>query len=296
MRKAVPVSAAEKKDPALHMEMETLRGERDERLNAEEAQIDREGMIAKSYEIAGRIQALTFIEKVVTSATLMHLKQIKESKVYRDLPNIGTWEKYCDYLGLDRHSIDDKLRDLHIFGEQFLDTVTSFGLGYREMRKLRQLSHDGTVTIDGDCITIGDETIPINSDHADELQTAIEQIITAKNEIKARNDKLEKDFSGAVKEETKGLMTEKKALIKEVERLKAFDPEEKDREWSVEQMEAIEAATIEYVNLIQKFIIDPRFENDRHLQARVSGHLQNAELALYDQRRRLDDVINMFND
>lgn len=295
-RKDVPVSAAEKRDPALHMEMETLRGEREERLNAVEVQVAREKQIADAYQIAGEVRALTFTEKVVTVARLMRLKVAKETKVYRDLPNIGTWDKYCEYVGLDRHTTDERLRQLDVFGAEFLETCNQFSVSHRDLRKLRQLTHDGTVIIDGDCLTIGSETIPINPDHADELQAAIEQIITAKAEIEKRVTKLEKDFNGAVKEEVKGYQSKEKALLKEVERLKAFDPEEKDREWSVEQMKQIEKAAGEFVVLVQKFIIDPRMNDDRHLQALVSGHLQGAEMALYDQRNRLNDVINMFND
>lgn len=285
-----------RQEMGLALEMTPLVEEREQQKLQAAEQVDRESRIAQTYEIAGRIQAFTFMGKVLTVGVLIQLKQIKELKSYRDLPNVGTWDKYCQYLGFSRQKVDEDLQNLATFGEEFLQTVGGFGLGYRDMKKLRQLTHDGTVTIDADCITIGDETIPINPDHADELQTAIEQIITQKNEIAERNKKLEKDFSGAVKEEVKGYHSKEKALLKEVERLKAFDPEEKDREWSVEQMAAIETATIEYVNLIQKFIIDPRFDEDRHLQARVSGHLQNAEMALYDQRQRLNDVINMFND
>lgn len=294
----VPVSAAEKQDPALHMEMETLRGEREDRIAAEKVQVVRERLIAQTHEAIGRIQAAGAFRKLATVAELVWLKELKEAKVYRDLPGVGTWETLCKYLGKDRRTTDEDLQNLAMFGEDFLETSRQLSIGYREMRQLRQLTYDGesfqvsedgkTVIIEGESITLGD------ADAAPELEAALEKILTKNKTLSERNKKLEKDFKGAVKEETNSLETEKKALLKEVQRLKAFDPEEKDREWSVEQMETIEKATIEYVNLVQKFIIDPRIQDDRQLQAQVSGHLQNAELALYDQRQRLDDIIGMF--
>jgi hypothetical protein len=277
------------------LEMGTLVAEREERLAAEAVQADREKRIAEAHEIAGRIQAFSFVEKVLTVGTLIQLKCIKETKAYRDLPNIGTWEKYCDYLGFSRQKVDEDLANLAAFGEEFLQTVGGFGLGYREMKKLRQLTHDGAVTIEGDCLRIDDESIPIDQDHADDLQVAIERIITAKADIEKRVNKLEKDFKGALKEETTGLHSEIKTYKERVKQLEIYEPNEKDREWSVKQMEAVEQAAGAFQIAIAKFILDPRLKDDRHLQALVSGHLQEAELALQDVRVRLDEVIDMFN-
>lgn len=142
---------------------------------------ERERQIAQSYEVAGRIQALTFIGKVVTVSTLIQLKQIKESKAYRGLPNIGTWDKYCEYLGLDRHTLNQDLLNLATFGEQFLETCHQFSLGYRDLRKLRQLTTDGKVVIDSESIVIGGEQIPLTPDYKEDLQAAIEKMIEEKN-------------------------------------------------------------------------------------------------------------------
>lgn len=148
-------------------------------------QEERELLIAQSYEVAGRIQAFTFIGKVVTVSTLIQLKQIKESKAYRGLPNIGTWDKYCDYLGLDRHTLNQDLLNLATFGEQFLETCHRFSLGYRDLRKLRQLTNDGKVVIDAESIVIGGEQIPLTPDHKEDLQAAIERAIEEKDAVLA---------------------------------------------------------------------------------------------------------------
>lgn len=151
-------------------------------------QADRERRIAEAHEIAGRIQAFTFVEKVVTVSTLVQLRKIKESKTYRDLPNIGTWDKYCVYLGLDRHTIDQHLLNLATFGDTFLETCHQFSLSHRDLRKLRQLTHEGALQVEDGIITIGDEEIPLDADHREDLQAAMERLLDAKAQIIAEKD------------------------------------------------------------------------------------------------------------
>lgn len=200
-------------------------------------QADKERRIAETFEIAGRIQAMTFIGKVATVANLIQLKKIKETKSYRDLPNVGTWEEFCNYIKMDRRTVDEDLQNLTAFGEEFLATCHQFSLGYRDLRKLRQLTHDGTITIDAEAVIINEERIPLDADHKEDLQAAIESIIEeqarAKEEMDAQkkafdrvqNDtrksmvKLEKELARFTKEaEGKGLSAEEDAFVQLVEK------------------------------------------------------------------------------
>jgi DNA-directed RNA polymerase beta subunit len=176
-----------------------------ERIKAKK-QVERESLIAESHEIAGRIQAFTFMGKVVTVSSLVQLKKMKDSKIYRDLPNIGTWEEYCKYLGLDRHTVDQDLLNLSSFGENFLETCHQFSLGYRDLRKLRQLTHDGSITVDAEAINIKDERIPLDADHKEDLQAAIETIIAEQAEVKAEMTAQKKAFD-RVQDDTRKSMT-----------------------------------------------------------------------------------------
>lgn len=175
-------------DQATEAATEVVEMELAREVNVVNEQAERERRIAESYEIAGRIQAFTFVEKVVTVSTLVQLKKMKESKVYRDLPNIGTWDKYCQYLGLDRHSIDQQLLNLAVFGEGFLETCHQFSIGYRDLRKLRQLTHDGGVVIDAEAVEIDGERIPLTPDHREDLQAALERVIETNAKIIADKD------------------------------------------------------------------------------------------------------------
>lgn len=199
-------------DQATEAAVEVVEMEQRREANAVNEQAERERRIAESYEIAGRIQAFTFVEKVLTVGTLVQLNRIKESRAYRDLPNIGTWDSYCEYLGFSRQKIDLDLQNLATFGEEFLLTVSSFSLGYRDLRKLRQLTHDGGVVIDAEAVVIDGERIPLDADHREDLQAALERVIDAKEQalqekdatIKAK-DKVLKDKQTLIERQAKEL-------------------------------------------------------------------------------------------
>ncbi|MEA5113055.1 MAG: hypothetical protein VB050_03430 [Geobacteraceae bacterium] len=150
--------------------------ERDLERIRQENQAEREQLIAQSHEIIGRVQANTLMSKFANVSNLVHLKNIKESKIYRDLPMVGTWDKYCEYLGLSRQKVDEDLANLAAFGEDFLLTCQQFSLGYRDLRKLRQLTHDGTIQVIDGAVEIAGEKIPLDEDHKEDLQAAIEKI------------------------------------------------------------------------------------------------------------------------
>jgi hypothetical protein len=211
--------------------------ERNLELLKKEQQAKRELQIAQVHEMIGRIQGVKLIADFANVGGLMWLKQVKESKIYRDLPNVGTWEDFCKYIGLSRQKVDEDLLNLATFGEEFLANVGGFSLGYRDLKKLRQLTHDGTITIDADAIVINDERIPLDADHKDDLQAAIESIIDQQAIIKeemegqkkaydrVQNDtrksmvKLEKELARFTKEaEGKGLSAEEDAFVQLVEK------------------------------------------------------------------------------
>ena len=111
---------------------------------------------AQAHELIGMIKAFDFTQKLVTVTTLKLLNQVKESKSYKGLTlsdkegklvTVTTWEDFCITLGFSREQIDENLRNLNTFGENFLETSQRLGLGYREMRKLRKLPEDARAEI-----------------------------------------------------------------------------------------------------------------------------------------------------
>jgi len=199
---------------------------------------EREQLIAQSHEMIGRIQGVEMIAKMATVSTLIWLKDVKAAKIYRDLPGIGTWDDFCKYLKKDRRTVDEDLQNLAAFGEDFLETVASLQVGYRDLRKLRQLTHDGTIQVIDDAIEISGERIPLDADHKEDLQAAIEKVIedqaALKDELSAQGKahervqkethksmvKLQKDLDKLSREaRAKDLSPEEDAFLQQVENL-----------------------------------------------------------------------------
>ncbi|MCF6267756.1 MAG: hypothetical protein L3J57_14620 [Desulfuromusa sp.] len=174
--------ARKKTDPTTAAALEIVNMEKLQETSVLEQQKQRENMIAECGKAIGRVQTSNMFAKFATVSSLVWLKQVKSQKIYRDIPGVGSWEKFCDSVGMSRAKVDEDLQNLAAFGEDFLLTCQQFSLGYRDLRKLRQLNHDGSVEIQDNLIVIGDESIPLDSDHHEDLQAAIERMLDDKNE------------------------------------------------------------------------------------------------------------------
>ena len=180
------------------MEVENLDRQREEQ--AKQAQAERDRRIAECHEAIGRVQGFQLLAKFGDVTNLVWLKDVKDSKVYRDLPGVETWDKFCEYLGIDRHTTDQNILNLSTFGEDFLVTATKMRVGYRDLRKLRQLTHNGAVVIDAEFMVIGEERIPLDADHKEDLQAAIETIIEQQAAMQAEVAAQKKAFDRVQKD------------------------------------------------------------------------------------------------
>ncbi len=63
------------------------------------------------------------------------------------------------------------------------EVYRQFSLSSKDLRKLRKLTNEGVIEVDveSQVITIDGETISIDTDHAEDLQAAIEKVIGEKN-------------------------------------------------------------------------------------------------------------------
>ena len=179
--------------------------------------------------MAGRIETADMFSKYGNVATLLWLKQVKETKAYKLL---GTWPEYCKYIGLDRRTVDEDLLNLNEFGQDFLETVSSLGLGYRQMRELRQISHDGGVKIVDGVVLIGGDEIPLDPGHAKELEDALKRIVDDAHSEARTHERLAKE---------KG--TQIKGLIKKLDKY-----ERKAEQWGIPEEEV---AFSEYMEKIK---------------------------------------------
>ncbi|MDV2438680.1 hypothetical protein QR665_04100 [Acinetobacter gerneri] len=116
-------------------------------------------------ERIGALKATEFVRKLVTVTTIKMLAEIKEAKQYKGLKIIlneelvtsPTWNQFCQHIGLSREKVDEDIRNLGVFGEDFLETSQRMSLGYRDLRKLRKLDDaEREIVINGEAVKTED--------------------------------------------------------------------------------------------------------------------------------------------
>ncbi len=106
-------------------------------------------------QLLGQVQMAKSFSKFADVVSLGKLKHIKESKLYRtiagkkgfdldgnEIADVGTWDGFCQALGLSRSKVDEDLINLNAFGEETLKQLSAVGAGYRELRQFRKLPDD----------------------------------------------------------------------------------------------------------------------------------------------------------
>lgn len=118
-------------------------------------------------EKVGAIKATSFIKKLVTVTEIKLIAEIKETNVYKglkiidqdgELVTVTTWDQFCKSIGQSREHIDENIRNLSAFGQDFLETSQRMGVGYRDLRKLRQINEeDREFIVNGEALQAGDK-------------------------------------------------------------------------------------------------------------------------------------------
>lgn len=163
----------------------------------EKQQQEREALIAEAHRLAGRAEAFNVIAEFANISSLVTLKRIKESKIYKEIPYIKTWEEYCKYIGFSRQKIDLDIDNLNTFGESFIANVSNFGIGYRELRQLKKEIKSGNLEVKDAEVIIDGEVIPL--DDKDELRDALDTLLKSKYKEIEEKDKLLKDKEHDIK-------------------------------------------------------------------------------------------------
>jgi hypothetical protein len=156
----------------------------------QKAVINTKEVMAKMEEVMreiGQIEAFDFINKLLTVSSLKIIQKIKETKsykglVYRDqneeLLTVSSWDEFCvRKLNIPRATVDDRLLNLNQLGEEFFEASQKIGLGYRELRKLRQLPEEQQqLVIENEAVDLGDKDAlrelidDLNAKHQKELK------------------------------------------------------------------------------------------------------------------------------
>ena len=120
----------------------------------------------------GQVQAYDFIDKTVRMAKMATLKRIKDSQAYKEVEEAGgTWAGYCKLIGFSIRKVDEDLKNLETFGEEFLEASHRLGLGYRDLATIRALPDETRLQItDG-------KIVNLESASKKEIREAVEDLI-----------------------------------------------------------------------------------------------------------------------
>ena len=98
-------------------------------------------------EAAGMIAAFQYNETANRVAMLKLFAQIRDSKAYKgarvtdrasgETVTVTTWEEFCIAYGYSKTKIHEDLQNLAAFGGDFMEMQEKLGLGYRDLRLLR---------------------------------------------------------------------------------------------------------------------------------------------------------------
>ena len=95
-------------------------------------------------EMIGQAKAHDAYKKLSQTAWAENLKKAKENKIYtafkgrigtNGLAMKGTWEEYCQMLGVSDEKANQDIANLNAFGTEALEAMTNAGIGYRDLRQ-----------------------------------------------------------------------------------------------------------------------------------------------------------------
>jgi hypothetical protein len=241
MAKRQTIEAKRRADADEQMSESVVEMEQNQEKAARLEQKNREKLISQIYQMVGRIEAAGMFEKVAVTATFVWLKQVKDSKIYRELPEFGSWENFCSSIGYSRRYVDEQIQNLEAFGERLLEVYRQFSIGYKDLRKLRKAASDGDLIIDGEFVVIGKEKIPMTPEHSEDLEAAVESLIGALDQkIMDQNLKL-KAKDRVLEEKERVIQRQEKDLAKYKREVKArgFEPGEENFIRDMENLKTI---------------------------------------------------------
>ncbi len=175
--------------------------------------------MAEAYEVMGTLKAFNFVQKLLTVGSLKKLQEIKESKKYKgvsvvtddgNLLTVGNFADFCKACGLSDKKVYEDLQNLNAFGDEFMETSQRLGLGYREMRKLRQLPEEARAEI-------------IDADYSE--ATDKEELIEKIEDLTAKHAKEKAELEAKLKRKSDDYEAQAKVLANKNAQIDRLDTE-----------------------------------------------------------------------
>ena len=152
-------------------------------------------------QLLGQVQMARSFARFADVVSLSKLKHIKETKMYRalagkkcfdpdgnEIADVGTFDGFCQALGLSRSKVDEDLTNLAAFGEEALKQLSAIGAGYRELRQFRRLPEDQKTALievakSGDKDSFLELAEDLIAKHAKEKETLTQSCETMQHEL-----------------------------------------------------------------------------------------------------------------
>lgn len=166
--------------------------------DASDAMREIEGNYAAERDLAnqliGRVQAARAIAEFSLTVGTSQLAHVKENKLYRAIRGqkspdgrefSGTWQEFCQSVGVSLTKADEDIQNYHAFGEAALDSMRTVGLTYQQLRALRRLPDDdrsALAAVAGDHDSLLDLAEQLIARQAAEKAAAAERIAAAEED------------------------------------------------------------------------------------------------------------------
>lgn len=168
----------------------------------------------------GATQGIRMLQKLGEASQLQLIAQMKETKTHEMFGL--TWEDFCQkHFQCTARSIDGKLLNLRVLGDQFSETAFRLGLPTRSLDALRGLPDDARLQI------TGGKVVDLEKATKQQIKTAIEMLVSEHEARQAETRKAleaeEKDHKRtkrALAEEEKGRKAEVDQLAGELKHVK----------------------------------------------------------------------------
>lgn len=269
-------------------------------------------------QLLGQVQMADAFTKFSLTVRTSKLNFVKENKLYRSLkgkksPNgydflTGTWEEFCNLLGISVQKADLDIQNLKEFGEEALDSMSQMGIGYRELRQYRKLPEDQKTALievakSGDkesLVELAEEFIAKNSKEKEQLKKENSNLQADYKALSKRNADVAKE-----KEELaiKLAQFEMKTIPLD-ERLSPLKEQIAKTQSRIDELLEQQRQYLQIVDDLQKEIIenDPSYDPERHYQlpdalvVTLTILYQSLKLTSSQSKRIYFDFWNNFSD
>ena len=181
-------------------------------------------------QMLGQAQMAMASSELLQTFGVSKMKFVKENKLYRQIAGMktpnglelrGTWEEFCELLGISDEKANNDIANLNAFGEAALESMNRIGIGYRDLRQYRRLGQDErTALIEAAKAGDKDELLDL-------AETLISKHTKEKEALVAERDALKADAAA-----TDRVLEEKSKSITQLQKNLAGKQVDPQAEWS----------------------------------------------------------------